>query len=201
MSALDSVRSAALRRGGRILGGAVLAAARAAMARRRLQTVIVGMVVLLSAATGVLAIGLIVASHGPFDASFAATRGAHVTATFAADVPLQQLAGTAHASGVDAAAGPFDEITASVSGSGDVRLGDGVMVGRADQGGPVDQLKLDAGRWLTGPGQIVLSRSYAGPNGPGRQRRHDRRCASIAGGRHRRLGHRHRRRVGVALAN
>ena len=189
MSALDSVRSAALRRGGRILGGAVLAAARAAMARRRLQTVIVGMVVLLSAATGVLAIGLIVASHGPFDESFAA------------DVPLQQLAGTAHASGVDAAAGPFDEITASVSGSGDVRLGDGVMVGRADQGGPVDQLKLDAGRWLTGPGQIVLSRSYAGPNGPGRQRRHDRRCASIAGGRHRRLGHRHRRRVGVALAN
>jgi putative ABC transport system permease protein len=163
MNASDSGRSATSRRGGRILGGAVLAAARAAMARRRLQTVIVGLVVGISAATAVLAIGLIVVSHGPFDASFAAARGAHVTANFSADVAREQLAGTAHASGVDAAAGPFDEVTASVNGSGDVRLGDGVIVGRAEQGGGVDQLTLDTGSWLTGPGQIVLSRHYAGP--------------------------------------
>ena len=49
---------------------AVWAAARAAMARRRLQTLIVGLVVLLSAASGVLALGLLVVSHGPFDAAF-----------------------------------------------------------------------------------------------------------------------------------
>ncbi len=66
---------------------AVFAAARAAVSRRKLQTLIIGTVVLLSAATGVLAIGLLVVSHAPFDAAFGTARGAHVAATFTGDTP------------------------------------------------------------------------------------------------------------------
>ena len=143
---------------------AVLTAARRAVTRRRVQTVVIAIVVLFSSATGVLAVGLLVASHAPFDTAFAQARGAHVTATFAGNTP--GLAATGHASGVTAAAGPFDETTASVSASGPlgtIRLPTGTIVGRAAATGPVDQLSLDSGSWLTGPGQIVLARDYAGP--------------------------------------
>jgi putative ABC transport system permease protein len=140
---------------------AVFAQARAAVARRRLQTLIIGLVVLLSAATGVLALGLLAVSHGPFDAAFAKARGAHMAATFAAGTPTDQLAATAHGTGVTAAAGPFASVSVSIMGD---QWGqqDTTVVGRADQNGPVDRLSLDLGTWLTGPGQIVLSRDVAG---------------------------------------
>ena len=60
-------------------------AARAAVSRRRLQTLIVGMVVLLSAATAVLALGLLVVSHAPFDSAFAPLAEPQAAVTIAAD--------------------------------------------------------------------------------------------------------------------
>ena len=142
---------------------AVFAAARAAVARRRLQSVIVGMVVLLSAATSVVAIGLLVLSNAPYDAAFAKANGAHITAAFDPTVTSAALAATASAQGVSAAAGPFDLVTASVSIVNGPRLGSVTIAGRAAQLGTVDRLSLDAGTWLTGPGEIVLSREVAGP--------------------------------------
>jgi putative ABC transport system permease protein len=142
---------------------AVLAAARAVVARRRLQTVIVGLVVLLSAATGVLALSLIAASHGPFDAAFAKADGAHAAVTFSADVSAERLAATANASGVTGAAGPFDQVSAEVEGSLMVRPGGVVIAGWSTADGPVDKLVLDNGTWITGTGQIVLSRRITGP--------------------------------------
>lgn len=143
--------------------GAVLAAARAAVARRRLQTVIVGVVVLLSAATAVLGVGLLVSSHGPFDDAFATTQGSHATATIRADVPADQVAATATASGVAAAAGPFDLVTAPMDGMFGPPGMEFVIVGREQQQGPVDRLTLSRGAWLSGPGQIVLTRRTSGP--------------------------------------
>ncbi len=143
---------------------AVLAAARSALWRRRRQTFIVGLVVFISTATGVLAMALLVQSHGPFDAAFAATRGSHMTVTLRDGVPAADLAASGKAAGVEAAAGPFAMVTARVETSGGgPRLPEGTIVGRAEQSGPVDQLTLDSGSWLTGPGQIVLARDYAGP--------------------------------------
>ncbi|WP_344139312.1 ABC transporter permease [Luedemannella flava] len=144
---------------------AVWAAARAAVTRRRVQTVIIGMVVLFTSATGVLAVGLAAASHGPFDKAFAAAQGAHVAANISAKVPADQVARTATASGVTAAAGPFDTVNAGVDGPGGVHRSDGLIVGRSEAGGAIDKLSLDEGSWLTGPGQIVMSRRYAGPRG------------------------------------
>ncbi|MEV0458716.1 ABC transporter permease [Catellatospora methionotrophica] len=144
-------------------GRAVFAAARSAVARRRLQTLIVGVVVLLSAATAVLGVGLLVASHGPFDAAFADASGSHVTATVSKDVPADQVAATGRAAGVAAAAGPYDVVTAPLSGVMGPQGMKVVVAGRGEQNGPVDRITLSDGTWLTGPGQIVLTRRTAGP--------------------------------------
>lgn len=136
---------------------------RAAVRRRRLQSLVIGAVVLLSSATTVLAIGLLVAASAPFDAAFARQHGAHATASFetTAATTATGLADTAEAPGVTAAAGPFDTVRAPVSG-GPVQLPAGLIVGRAEPDSAVDRLELTEGRWLTGSGQIVLSREYAG---------------------------------------
>jgi putative ABC transport system permease protein len=141
---------------------AVITAVRAAVTRRRLQTFIIGSVVLLSTATGVLAVGLLLASHAPFETAFAQAQGAHVTAVFTGRTPAADLTRTATAPGVDAAAGPFATATAGAH-AGTMLLPQANLVARTEQNGPVDRLSLDSGSWLSGPGQIVLSRQYAGP--------------------------------------
>ncbi|WP_327006070.1 hypothetical protein OHA72_01495 [Dactylosporangium sp. NBC_01737] len=59
---------------------AVWRAARAAVRRRRLQTVVIGLVVLFSTATIVVALRLLDASSAPFDRVFDEQAGAHVVA-------------------------------------------------------------------------------------------------------------------------
>src|SRR5262249_25505591 len=153
--------------GGDAMTGAVGKAIRAAVRRRRLQTLVIGTVVLLSTATAVLALGLIVASDAPFDHAFSRQSGAHVTASFDAGlVTGAALAATAARPGVIAAAGPFDSVDLRLTAGG-IGLGSVTVVGRADADGPVDRLTLDSGQWLTGSGQIVLSRELAGPRGTG----------------------------------
>jgi putative ABC transport system permease protein len=141
---------------------AVVRAAWAAVRRRRLQSLVIGAVVVLSTATAVLALGLLVASKAPFDHAFARQHGAHATASFdAAKVSSADLAATASRPGVTAAAGPFDAVTARLEG-GIGPATSSVIVGRADRASTVDRLNLTAGTWLTGPGQIVLSRDTFG---------------------------------------
>ena len=56
-------------------------------------------------------------SSSPFDRAFAAQHGANVTATVDTTVAtVPQLAATAHAHGVTAAAGPFAEIPLTATG-------------------------------------------------------------------------------------
>jgi putative ABC transport system permease protein len=144
---------------------AVVQAGWAAVRRRRLQSLVIGAVALLSSGTAVLALGLLVASSAPFDRAFTRQHGAHATASFdAAKVRGADLAATADRPGVTAAAGPFDAVRAQLL-SGPQPLPTGLIVGRADAASTVDRLGLTAGRWLTGPGQIVLSRDAVGDGG------------------------------------
>jgi putative ABC transport system permease protein len=137
---------------------AVVGAGWAAVRRRRLQSLVIGAVVLLSSGTALLALGLLVASSAPFDRAFTRQQGAHATASFdAAKVSGADLAATADRPGVTAAAGPFDAVRAQLV-SESLPLPSGLIVGRADAASTVDRLDLIEGRWLTGPGQIVLSR-------------------------------------------
>lgn len=146
---------------------AVWAASRAGVRRRRLQTGSIGLVVALATATLVFGLGLLSASDSMFGDAFAEARGAHASAGFeAAKVTEAQAAATAHASGVTAAAGPFKTVTLTRSDgpSGVPMSPEGLTIaGRADPGGPVDRLSLTAGRWVRGPGEIVLRGKPMGP--------------------------------------
>ena len=150
----------------------VLSAARGGLSGRRVQAIVIGLVVLLSTAASTLGLGLVVESHAPFDHAFAAQHGANVTATITDATPAQ-LAAATHVPGVTASAGPFPESTVSVTAqvtpsihvsNGKAATGTPIavhqqltLVGRSSPGGPVDDLTLTSGHWPTGPGQIVLS--------------------------------------------
>ncbi len=139
---------------------AVWRVARAALRRRMFQTVVIGVVVGVSTATMVLALGLLTSASAPFDRAHAQQSGAHLVAAFdGTAVSDSRLAGTAGRSVVEAAAGPFGQATvdrpAEPGWSG--QLPPMTVVGRPDPAGPVDRLNLWEGRWATGPGEIVLN--------------------------------------------
>jgi len=142
---------------------AVVRAARGGLVGRRLQAVIIGLVVLAATATSTVALGLLADAHGPFDRAFAEQHGADVTAVVStSSASPAQLAATTRLPGVTAAAGPFAEVTVTaletvpgVAGSSQVPLR---IAGRSSPGGPVDALTLDHGHWPDRAGQIVMDR-------------------------------------------
>ena len=139
-------------------------AARGGLSGRRVQTMVIGLVLLVSTAAATLALGLLADSNSPFDHAFNAQHGSQVTAT--AKATAAQLAGTAHLPGVSAAAGPFPQVSVVATipftpppghGSVGVFQAQLTVVGRSSPGGPVDDLTLNSGHWPTQPDQIVLS--------------------------------------------
>lgn len=144
----------------RFTKGPVWRASRAIVKRRKVQTIVIGMVVCVSALSAALGLGLLQASTGPFEHAFARQNGAHAVASFdAAKATDAQLSATAHAAGVTGAAGPFP--AASVSLSVDPSDDHGqhmTVVGRPRPGGgDVDRVNLWSGRWAEAPGEIVLN--------------------------------------------
>jgi putative ABC transport system permease protein len=137
------------------------------LTRRKVQTVVIFTVLLVSTASATLGLGLLLDSNGPFQHAFAAQRGAEVAASIdSAKATAGQLAATGRLPEVTAAAGPFAEatITPRVSTQGGITLPSATVASRASPGGPVDDLTLDAGRWARRPGEIVLSRDFqSGP--------------------------------------
>jgi putative ABC transport system permease protein len=131
---------------------------RAGVTRRRVQTVVVALVVLAAVSACVLGGSLLLAGNAPFERAFGQQRGAHLTATFdAAKVSAGQLAGTAHSTGVTASAGPFRTVSITPTGSDGQRLPSLTVVGRSDPAGAaVDRANLLSGRWPQRLGEIVL---------------------------------------------
>jgi putative ABC transport system permease protein len=135
---------------------AVARAVRGGLSRRRLQTVVIGLVVLVSTAATVLALALVVVSNAPFEHAFAAQHGADVAATIdVSKVTDAELAGTTRLTEVTAAAGPFAEVTVTPKAAGG-SLPPMTLAGRASAAGPVDDVTLLAGRWASRAGQVVL---------------------------------------------
>jgi putative ABC transport system permease protein len=147
---------------------AVVAAARGGVAGRRVQAVVIGLVVLAATAACVLALGLLADTNSPFNHAFAAQRGADVTATVDTSVASPaEIAATGELRGVTAMAGPFSQTTVTaavsitgVSGTLNIPL---TLVGRSSPGGPVDDLTLDSGHWPQTDGQVVVSRTALPP--------------------------------------
>ena len=84
--------------------GPVARAAAGGVSTRRVQTFVIGLVLLVSTGASVLAVALLADSSSPFDRAFAAQHGAHVVATV---VPARatgaELAATKRLTGVTAA--------------------------------------------------------------------------------------------------
>jgi putative ABC transport system permease protein len=134
--------------------------------RHKVQSVVIGMVLLVSTASATLGLALLAASNAPFDHAFAAQHGADVTLSVARATPAE-LAATGHVAGVTAAAGPFSEVTVQAQQGGQP-FGQLTLAGRSAPGGPVDDLVLSAGHWPDGPGQVVLNTGPGGRwEGPG----------------------------------
>jgi putative ABC transport system permease protein len=150
--------------------GAVLRAARGGLGGRRLQAVIIGLVVLAATAASTLALGMLADAHSPFDHAFAAQHGADLAVTVDTSVATAtELAAAQRVSGVTAVAGPFAtaSITAKVTiqGVSDPVAAPFDVAGRSASDGPVDQLPLQAGHWATSDGQVVISSNAPGQLG------------------------------------
>lgn len=135
---------------------AVWRASRGAVRRRRLQTIAIGLVVLVSAIAITLALSMLSAMSAPFEKTFAAQRGAHLVTSFGTGVPADRLA--APPAQVTDHAGPFAQAVVQVhSGAdGETQSRSLNLVGRADPSGPVDNVELWDGRWASAPGEVVL---------------------------------------------
>ena len=152
--------------------GPVTRVVAAGLIRRRIQALVIGLVLAASTAASVLAAALILDSRGPFVHVFAAQQGAHVTVT--ADLSRAtavQLAATTRLPAVTAAAGPFAETTIGqpgtpvavrLGGPGGATLEPMTLAGRTAPGGPVDDVSLVQGHWARQAGQVVLQLSYDG---------------------------------------
>jgi len=131
---------------------------RSGVGRRRVQTIVIGLVVLIAVTSAVLGGSLLVAANAPFERAFAQQHGAHLTAQFdGGKITAAQLSDSAQAAGVTAAAGPFQ--TASINPVDDHGrdIPPMTVVGRADpSGSSVDAVSLTAGRWATAPGELVV---------------------------------------------
>ncbi|GGQ05633.1 putative ABC transport system permease protein [Actinomadura coerulea] len=148
---------------------AVWQAARFAVRRRKLQTSIISLVLLVSTGTVVLALGLLATVDGPYDKAFARQHGAHLTVSYdPAKATAAQVAASASRPGVTAAGGPYRSQVVNVPEEADrtrpglLPPGPFTVTERTVRAGdPVDRLKLRSGRWATGPGEIVLGTDYA----------------------------------------
>jgi putative ABC transport system permease protein len=148
-------------------GGSWLGPVRTAsggLRRHKVATIVIAVVLFVATASATLGLALLAASNGPFTHAFSAQRGADVTVTVnAARASNAQLAATDRVSGVTALAGPFAETTVLVNFTGQP-WGQLTLAGRSSAGGPVDDLVLNSGHWVDGPGQVVLN-GYEGNGG------------------------------------
>jgi putative ABC transport system permease protein len=143
-----------------MMPGPVGRAVRGGLTRKRVQTIAIGLVLLVSTAASVLALALLVDSNAPFNKAFTTQHGADLVVTFdPAKATSSQLAATKRLAGVTAASGPFAAVTVSGAigkGSGALQLPTLTLAGRASPGGPVDDVVLQSGHWADGAGQVVL---------------------------------------------
>ncbi len=99
--------------------GPVTRAATGGLTRRRVQTIVIGLVLLVSTGASVLALALVVDSSSPFDRAFAAQRGAHVVATVdPARATGAELAATRRLAEGDRGGGAVRQATVTVKAPG-----------------------------------------------------------------------------------
>lgn len=144
---------------------APLTKAFADLKRRKLQTAVVLLIVLLASGTATLALTLMQQTSDPYDRAFEAQNGAHLQVYFdASRVSREQVASSGDLIGATATGGPYPIDSIHLE-RGSEKLETNTQVqGRDQPVGQVSQVRLVAGRWASGPGEIVLTRSFADLN-------------------------------------
>ncbi|HKV30552.1 MAG TPA: FtsX-like permease family protein [Candidatus Dormibacteraeota bacterium] len=144
---------------------AVLRKSLADLRRRKVQTAVIAIVLLLSSLSATLALTLLVESDAPFDHAFQQARGAHLTMTFAASaVSEAQLRATGQTAGVSAFVGPW-RVTPWPIAQPDGQTFTVPLAGRDGPDGAVDRLTQIAGRWAQRPNEVVLSQQFSDRSG------------------------------------
>ncbi|GAA4022895.1 ABC transporter permease [Streptomyces plumbiresistens] len=144
--------------------GALGRVVRSGVGRRRVQTVVIAVAVMMAVASAVVAGSLMVAADAPFDKAFARQNGAHLTAEYdPAKASTAQLEATGRVDGVTATAGPYPVTSIRPVDGGGGHLRPVTLAGRSAPHADVDDLELSLGRWAEKPGEIVLTTQVAGP--------------------------------------
>ncbi|WP_329567121.1 FtsX-like permease family protein [Kitasatospora sp. NBC_01266] len=127
--------------------------------RRRVQTIVMTLSVLMAVASAVVAGALMVSASAPFDAAFARQHGAQLTAQIdESGAGPDRIAATGQLPGVTASSGPYQTAQIDPPGPGGLDMQQSqTIVGRTAPTGGVDDLVLRSGRWAREPGEIVLS--------------------------------------------
>jgi len=138
----------------------VLRQALSGVRRHRLQTAVVFVIAALAITVGAMGGTLLVQTSSPYDRAFNELAGPHLIVTFdASKASSSVVAGTASLPNVTASVGPWAtsgipfEIGANKFGL--------LLLARDDPGGSLDRVQLVKGRWISGPGEIVVLRSFA----------------------------------------
>lgn len=141
---------------------ATLVKALADLRRRRLQGVVIFVIVLLAAGTGTMAITLLSQTRDPYQAAFSAQKGAHLQAFYNRNVSLDQLASTPGLIGATASGGPYPGTAIQVQhGARKLPL---AVIGRDNPGGSVEVIDVVAGHWPRSDREIAVTRSWADLN-------------------------------------
>lgn len=138
---------------------AILVKAIADLRRRRVQAVVIFLTVLLSIATGTMAVTLMSQTRDPYQMAFRAQKGAHLQVTFNGNADPKLLATTPTTIGAAAFGGPYPATDLQFK-YGDRKFNT-YTLGRDDPGGAVEELNITSGRWARANDELVLTRSFA----------------------------------------
>jgi putative ABC transport system permease protein len=138
---------------------AILVKALADLRRRRVQAAVIFFTVLLSIATGTMALTLMSQTRDPYQTAFEAQKGAHLQVAFKGGTDPQVLATTPNAIGASAFGGPYPAADIEFK-SGD-RKYNVFAIGRTNPAGDVERLSITSGRWPQANDEIVLTRSFS----------------------------------------
>ncbi len=138
---------------------AILVKALADLRRRRVQAAVIFLTVLLSIATGTMALTLMSQTRDPYQTAFNAQKGAHLQVSFHPSTDPQQLATTPATIGASSAGGPYPATSLQFRHAGTTFYVE--TFGRDNPGGDVEVLKVTSGRWPRANDEIALTRSFS----------------------------------------
>src|ERR1700730_5824268 len=138
---------------------AILVKALADLRRRRGQAAVIFLTVLLSMATGTMALTLMSQTRDPYQTAFLAQKGAHLQVAFSGGTDPALLASTPATIGAAAFGGPYPATNIEFIHGDRKFLLD--TFGRDNPGGAVEMLTVTSGRWPSASDEIVLTRSFS----------------------------------------